>query len=149
MKTERLDNFLKLLHLQNEKEQTLTTISSISLASFTTILSNLRNKTKQVLKINLNKKFSKRHAARGVASTRYAAPVGGTSPSWYLTWMGSQAGEGYPLLSGKVVPPCLDLGRGYPHLDLAREYPPPGPGKVVPPPPTWTWEGGTPRRGVG
>ena len=68
----------------------------------------------------------KRQTACRVASTRYAAPIGGTPPSWDLTWMG--------------VPPS-QVG-STPELDLGRGYPLPEPGKRVPP--AWTWEGGTP-----
>ena len=95
----------------------------------------------------LNKKVllreRKRHTARRIASTCYAVPVGGTPPSWDLTWIGGYplprevppSQVGYPHLDLEKGTPCLDLGRGYPHLDLTRGYPPPppGPGKGYPP----------------
>ena len=67
----------------------------------------------------------KRLTAHHVASTRYAALVGGTPiPGWGVPH--SQVG----------VPPSQTGGTpsqvgGTPHLDLGRGYP-------------WTWEGGTP-----
>ena len=107
----------------------------------------------------------KRHTARRVASTRYAAPVGG-NPSPIL---GSDLNRGVIPCQG--VPPCqvgvhlprqgVPLPRGVPTPYLWRGYPSPtwtlvplpGPGKGVPPGPEkgvpHQWMGYPPhRRGV-
>ena len=88
----------------------------------------------------------KRHTARRVASTRDAVPVGGTPPSWDLTWMGEvppcpNLGRGHlPFRPKKEVPPVLTWegvplywpGKGYSHPHLGRGYPLSWPGKWYP-----------------
>ena len=100
----------------------------------------------------------KRHTARCVASACYAAlsPDVGWRGYPIQSWMGGTPyHEGWGPPSAGWGTPCLDLGRGYPHLDLGRGYPlctwdgvPPcqegwdtpqsTPGMGVPPP-IWTW----------